>query len=144
MFRLLFFQVVVLMSFLRSPILRKMMLACNEFTQVRVGRSSGCVPDSARRPRCQGGCCAWYEPYRGAVLASFDAAAIVALQLPGEPIRLQWRRKKEFAFEPSSPSMSISVRVVLDEQKSPVYWTVEIWSAPRVQRPALVPPAATC
>ena len=62
-------------------------------------------------------------------------AAIVALALPGETVRLQWRREEEFAYEPVSPAMSVTVRVAVDAAGNPMDWTQEIWSASHVQRP---------
>ncbi|MEX2617383.1 MAG: molybdopterin cofactor-binding domain-containing protein [Alphaproteobacteria bacterium] len=62
-------------------------------------------------------------------------AAIVALALPGETVRLQWRREEEFAYEPVSPAMSVTVRVAVDAAGNPTDWTQEIWSASHVQRP---------
>ena len=62
-------------------------------------------------------------------------AAIVALALPGETVRLQWRREEEFAYEPVSPAMSVTIKVAVDPAGNPVDWTQEIWSASHVQRP---------
>ena len=72
--------------------------------------------------------------HNGADDAAADAA-IVALSLPGKTIRLQWRREEEFAYEPVSPAMSVTVRVAVDADDNPVDWTQEIWSATHVQRP---------
>lgn len=62
-------------------------------------------------------------------------AAIVALALPGETVRLQWRREEEFAYEPVSPAMSVTIKVAVDPAGNPVDWSQEIWSASHVQRP---------
>ncbi len=72
--------------------------------------------------------------HNGADDAAADAA-IVALELPGETIRLQWRREEEFAYEPISPAMSVTVKVAVDVAGDPLDWTQEIWSATHVQRP---------
>ncbi|MEC8775800.1 MAG: molybdopterin cofactor-binding domain-containing protein [Pseudomonadota bacterium] len=72
--------------------------------------------------------------HNGADDAAADAA-IVALSMPGETIRLQWRREEEFAYEPVSPAMSVTVRVAVDADDNPADWTQEIWSATHVQRP---------
>ena len=71
--------------------------------------------------------------HNGADDAAADAA-IVALSMPGETI-LQWRREEEFAYEPVSPAMSVTVRVAVDADDNPADWTQEIWSATHVQRP---------
>lgn len=72
--------------------------------------------------------------HNGADDAAADAA-IVALALRGETVRLQWRREEEFAYEPVSPAMSVTVKVALDAAGNPMDWTQEIWSATHVQRP---------
>ncbi len=72
--------------------------------------------------------------HNGADDAALDAG-IVALALPGETVRLQWRREEEFAYEPVSPAMSVTVKVALDAAGNPTDWTQEIWSASHVQRP---------
>lgn len=72
--------------------------------------------------------------HNGSDDAALDAA-IVALALPGETVRLQWRREEEFAYEPVSPAMSVTVKVAVDASGNPLDWTQEIWSASHVQRP---------
>ncbi|HKK29300.1 MAG TPA: molybdopterin cofactor-binding domain-containing protein [Alphaproteobacteria bacterium] len=72
--------------------------------------------------------------HNGADDAALDAA-IVAMELPGTPVRLQWRREEEFRHEPVSPAMAVTVRVAVDEQGKPADWTMEIWSGTHVQRP---------
>jgi nicotinate dehydrogenase subunit B len=46
--------------------------------------------------------------HNGADDAATDAA-IIALWMPGRPIRVRWRRQEEFAFEPVSPAMVVKV-----------------------------------
>lgn len=72
--------------------------------------------------------------HNGADDAALDAA-LVARQLPGRTIRLQWRREEEFAFEPVGPAMLVTLHVALDGKGRPADWTTEIWSATHVQRP---------
>ncbi|PPR63641.1 MAG: Nicotinate dehydrogenase subunit B [Alphaproteobacteria bacterium MarineAlpha4_Bin2] len=72
--------------------------------------------------------------HNGADDAAADAA-LVAQMLPHETIRLQWRREEEFAYEPVSPAMSVTVKVTIDDSGNPMDWTQEIWSATHVQRP---------
>ena len=41
-------------------------------------------------------------------------AALIALALPGRPVRLQWMREEEHAWEPFGPAMVSRVRASLD------------------------------
>ena len=72
--------------------------------------------------------------HNGADDAALDAA-LVAMRIPGKPIRLQWRREEEFGFEPVGPAMLVTLHVDLDDKGRPTDWTTEIWSATHVQRP---------
>ncbi|MGK6316924.1 molybdopterin cofactor-binding domain-containing protein [Neorhizobium sp. DT-125] len=74
--------------------------------------------------------------HNGADDAAFDAA-LVAMALPGVPIRLMWRREEEFAHEPLSSAMTVAVHAALDPTGRPVDWTTEIWSATHGQRPGV-------
>jgi nicotinate dehydrogenase subunit B len=62
-------------------------------------------------------------------------AAVIALRIPGRPIRVRWRREEEFGFEPVSPAMVVKVTAVLDESGRPADWTAEIWSGTHSARP---------
>jgi CO/xanthine dehydrogenase Mo-binding subunit len=72
--------------------------------------------------------------HNGADDAAADAA-IIAMQMPGKPIRVRWRREEEFVYEPKTPSMVVKVRTQLDDAGKPVDWTQEIWSATHNLRP---------
>ena len=72
--------------------------------------------------------------HNGADDAAADAA-IVAMQKPGVPIRVCWRREEEFVYEPKSPAMVVKVRALLDADGKPSDWTQEIWSATHNYRP---------
>jgi CO/xanthine dehydrogenase Mo-binding subunit len=72
--------------------------------------------------------------HNGADDAATDAA-IIALRMPGRPIRVRWRRQEEFAFEPVSPAMVVKVRAKVDDTGHPVDWTTEIWSGTHQGRP---------
>jgi nicotinate dehydrogenase subunit B len=63
-------------------------------------------------------------------------AAVIALQIPDQCIRVQWRREEEFGFEPVGPAMHVTLRAALDDAGKPQDWTAEIWSATHVQRPS--------
>jgi nicotinate dehydrogenase subunit B len=72
--------------------------------------------------------------HNGADDAAADAAVIAFLK-PGHPIRVRWRREEEFAFEPVSPAMVVTVRANLDGASRPIDWTTEIWSGTHSTRP---------
>jgi nicotinate dehydrogenase subunit B len=72
--------------------------------------------------------------HNGADDAAADAA-ILAIQKPGQPIRVRWRRQEEFVYEPKTPAMVVKVRALLDEAGRPVDWTQEIWSPTHNLRP---------
>jgi CO/xanthine dehydrogenase Mo-binding subunit len=72
--------------------------------------------------------------HNGADDAAADAA-VIALQNPGTPIRVRWRREEEFGFEPVSPAMVVTARAALDEAGRPTDWTTEIWSGRHSSRP---------
>jgi len=72
--------------------------------------------------------------HNGADDAAADAA-IIAVQKPGKPIRVRWRREEEFIYEPKTPAMVVKVRALLDEAGKPVDWTQEIWSPTHNLRP---------
>jgi CO/xanthine dehydrogenase Mo-binding subunit len=63
-------------------------------------------------------------------------AAVVALQVPDQCIRVLWRREEEFGYEPFGTAMQVTARAALDGVGKPVEWTQEIWSATHVQRPS--------
>jgi CO/xanthine dehydrogenase Mo-binding subunit len=72
--------------------------------------------------------------HNGADDAAADAA-VIAMRMPGKPIRVRWRREEEFGFEPVSPAMVTTVRAALDEAQRPADWTTEIWSGKHTNRP---------
>lgn len=72
--------------------------------------------------------------HNGADDAALDAA-LIAREMPGRTIRLQWRREEEFGYEPVGPAMLVRLAVRLDDNGRPGDWTSEIWSPTHVQRP---------
>ena len=72
--------------------------------------------------------------HNGADDAAADAA-IIAMQMPGKPVRVRWRREEEFVYEPKTPAMIVKVRALVDDAGKPVDWTQEIWSPTHNLRP---------
>lgn len=72
--------------------------------------------------------------HNGADDAAADAA-LLAQALPGRPVRLQWMREQEFAWEPFSPGMVTRVRAGTDASCTIQDWTYEVWSNTHNSRP---------
>jgi nicotinate dehydrogenase subunit B len=72
--------------------------------------------------------------HNGADDAAADAA-IIAVQKPGVPVRVRWRREEEFVYEPKTPAMVVKVRALLGAAGKPADWTAEIWSPTHNLRP---------
>ena len=66
-----------------------------------------------------------------------DAAADAALlsQAVGRPVRVQWMRADEFAWEPKSPPMTMDLRGGIDDQGNVVDWDYEVWTPTHNTRP---------
>jgi len=62
-------------------------------------------------------------------------AALIAMALPGRPIRVQWMREQEHAWEPFGPGMVASVRAVVDGSGAVTDWHSEVWSQSHMMRP---------
>jgi nicotinate dehydrogenase subunit B len=67
---------------------------------------------------------------------SDDAAADAAIlaQAVGRPVRVQWTRQEEFAWEPNAPAMVMEVHGGLDAQGNVVAWDYHVWSPSHVAR----------
>jgi nicotinate dehydrogenase subunit B len=72
--------------------------------------------------------------HNGADDAAADAA-ITAMQMPGTPVRVCWRRVEEFVYEPRGSAMVVKVHALVDEAGKPTDWTAEIWSGTHQGRP---------
>jgi CO/xanthine dehydrogenase Mo-binding subunit len=66
-----------------------------------------------------------------------DVAADAALlsRAAGRPVRVQWSRQQEFAWEPKSPAMVIEMAAGLDVDGGIVAWTHDTWTPTHVTRP---------
>src|SRR4051812_45289288 len=59
--------------------------------------------------------------HNGADDVALDAA-LIARHTKGRPVRLQWTREDEFAWEPYGPAMAIALEASLDRQGNIVSW----------------------
>ncbi len=62
-------------------------------------------------------------------------AALLARAVPGRPVRLQWMREDEFAWEPFGTAMVMRMNAALDDQGNIVNWGHELWSHAHSTRP---------
>ena len=62
-------------------------------------------------------------------------AALIAAALPGRPVRVQWMREQEHAFEPYGSAMLATVRAALNAQGAITGWEYEVWSGTHSARP---------
>ena len=72
--------------------------------------------------------------HNGADDAAADAA-LIARALPGRPIRLEWMREQEHAWEPFGPAMITKIRATLDDSGGINDWNYELWSNTHLTRP---------
>ena len=62
-------------------------------------------------------------------------AALAAMALPGQPVRVQWMREQEHGWEPLGPGMAVQAKAALDAQNNIVDWRYEVWSNSHNSRP---------
>jgi CO/xanthine dehydrogenase Mo-binding subunit len=55
--------------------------------------------------------------------------------MPGAPIRLQWMREQEHAWEPYGPAMAMSVKAELDGEGRIASWDYSVWTNTHSTRP---------
>ena len=72
--------------------------------------------------------------HNGADDAAADAA-LLARAVPGRPVRVQWMREQEHAWEPFGPAMSMEVAGRVDADGRIGDWTYDLWSGSHVARP---------
>ena len=72
--------------------------------------------------------------HNGADDAAADAA-LIARELPGVPIRVQWMREQEHAWEPFGPAMVTRLKASLDGNGAIADWNFEVWSNTHSMRP---------
>jgi nicotinate dehydrogenase subunit B len=72
--------------------------------------------------------------HNGADDAAADAA-LIARALPGVPVRVQWTREQEHAWEPFGPAMVTRLKASLDSNGAIADWNFEVWSNTHSMRP---------
>jgi nicotinate dehydrogenase subunit B len=72
--------------------------------------------------------------HNGADDAAADAA-LIARELPGVPVRVQWMREQEHGWEPYGPAMVTKLKASLDDAGAIASWNFEVWSNTHSMRP---------
>jgi CO/xanthine dehydrogenase Mo-binding subunit len=88
-------------------------------------------PSSVRCIHVEGSGC---YGHNGADDAAADAA-LIARALPGTPVRVQWMREQEHAWEPFGPAMVTKLKASLDATGAISDWNFEVWSNTHSMRP---------
>ncbi len=71
--------------------------------------------------------------HNGADDAALDAA-LLARAVPGRPVRLQWMREDEHAWEPYGPAMVMKIQASLDDRGQLLDWNHDVWSNTHMAR----------
>jgi len=88
-------------------------------------------PDKVRCIHVEGSGC---YGHNGADDAAGDAA-MIARAVPGRPVRVQWMREQEHAWEPYGPAMVTKASAALDDAGKIVDWDYGVWSNTHSMRP---------
>jgi len=91
----------------------------------------GMPPARIRMVHAEGSGC---YGHNGADDAAADAA-LIATKLPNTPVRVQWMREQEHAWEPFGSAMVTKVRASLDTGGRIVDWDYGVWSGSHSTRP---------
>jgi nicotinate dehydrogenase subunit B len=97
-----------------------------------LGKALKLDTDAVRCVHAEGSGC---YGHNGADDAALDAA-LLARAVSGRPVRLQWMRDDEFAWEPYGAAMLARAKAALDAGGKIVDWTYEVWSNTHSTRPA--------
>ena len=99
--------------------------------RAEIAKTMKLPPASVRCIHTEGSGC---YGHNGADDVALDAA-LLARAVPGKPVRLQWMRDDEFAWEPYGPAMSMQAKASLDGEGRIVDWNYEVWSNSHSTRP---------
>jgi nicotinate dehydrogenase subunit B len=81
-------------------------------------------PDKVRCVHVEGSGC---YGHNGADDVAADAA-LIARELPGRPVRVQFMREQEHTWEPFGPAMTVEASASLDASGTIIDWRYELWS----------------
>jgi nicotinate dehydrogenase subunit B len=100
-------------------------------TAEAIAKMLGMEPKKVRCQHMQGSGCYGHNM---ADDAAADAA-LLAVALPGRPVRLMYSREDEHRWEPYGSAMVIKTKAGLDAQGNVLEWNLELWSTPHGTRP---------
>ena len=89
------------------------------------------LPQSVRVIHVEGSGC---YGHNGADDAAADAA-LIARAVPGRPVRVQWMREQEHAWEPYGPAMVTKLKASLGSDGKIADWNFAVWSNTHSMRP---------
>ncbi len=100
-------------------------------TSQAIAKMLGMAPAQVRCQHVQGSGCYGHN------LADDAAAdaALLAVAVPGQPVRLQYTREQEHLWEPYGSAMVVDLQAGVDAQGNVLDWNLELWSTPHGTRP---------
>jgi nicotinate dehydrogenase subunit B len=100
-------------------------------TGIAIAKMLGLEPSKVRCQHMQGAGCYGHNM---ADDAAADAA-LLAMTVPGQPVRLQYTREQEHKWEPYGSAMVIQTKAGVDAAGNVLDWDLQIWSTPHGTRP---------
>jgi len=100
-------------------------------TSIAIAKMLGLEPSKVRCQHMQGAGCYGHNM---ADDAAADAA-LLAVTVPGKPVRLQYTREQEHKWEPYGSAMVIQTKAGVDANGHVLDWDMQIWSTPHGTRP---------
>jgi nicotinate dehydrogenase subunit B len=100
-------------------------------TSIAIAKMLGLEPSKVRCQHMQGAGCYGHNM---ADDAAADAA-LLAMAVPGKPVRLQYTREQEHKWEPYGSAMVIQTKAGVDANGNVLDWDLQIWSTPHGTRP---------
>jgi CO/xanthine dehydrogenase Mo-binding subunit len=61
-------------------------------------------------------------------------AALIAIEIPGKSVRVQWTRQDEFACSPKGPAMLSRIKAGINTEGNIIAWDYEYWTGPDISR----------
>lgn len=99
--------------------------------RLAIARGLGLEPTAVRVLHVAGAGC---YGHNGADDVAFDAA-LLAPHTSGRPVRVQWERADEHAWEPYGPAMRVTLRASLGGGGDLLAWSHDVWSPTHMGRP---------